>query len=291
MRDLLYEVLAFGGRGLSFETVAAVGRVLGRFFWRVLAARRRLALEAMAFHLDMEPEKAEVLARLSFQHNFRSFLEIFLTRKLDWRFVSERLRVHDPDVLSSLQQSARPMVVATGHLGAWEFMGCVRLLFPSKPSQVVVRRPKDAALHKTMLRLRARPGMEVVEHRKAAFRVLRLLRRGGMTGFLVDHNCGRDEAVFLPFLNKIAAVNMGPALLAVRAKALLCPVFLIREDPGSYALHMDEPLDTETLTGSREERVRTAAEFYTRAVEKYVRLYPEQWFWMHKRWKTRPPDE
>jgi len=291
MRDLLYEALAFSGQSLSFETVAGMGKILGRFFWRALASRRRLASEAMAFHLDMEPEKAEALARLSFQHNFRSFLEIFLTRKLDWRFVNERLRVHDPDVLSSLRETPKPMVISTGHMGAWEFTGLLRLFFPSKPGQVVVRRPKDRALHKTMLRLRAQPGMEVVEHRKAAFKVLRFLRRGGMTGFLVDHNCGRDEAIFLPFLKKIAAVNMGPALLAVRAKALLCPVFLIREDPGIYALHMEEPLDTETLTGPREERVRAAAKFYTQAVEKYVRLYPEQWFWMHKRWKTRPLDE
>ncbi|MDY7000402.1 MAG: lysophospholipid acyltransferase family protein [Thermodesulfobacteriota bacterium] len=291
MRDLLYEALAFGGQSLSFENVAGMGKVLGRFFWRVLASRRRLASEAMAFHLDIEPEKALALAGQSFQHNFRSFLEIFLTRKLDWRFVNERLRINNPDVLTFLQNTNRPVVIATGHLGAWEFMGALRLFFPSKSGQVVVRRPKDMALHKTMLRLRAQPGMEVVEHRRAVFKVLRLLRRGGVAGFLVDHNCGRDEAIFLPFLKREAAVNMGPALLAVRAKALVFPIFLIREDPGKYAVYMDEPLDTETLTGPREERVRAAAEFYTRAVEKYVRLYPEQWVWMHKRWKTRPLDE
>jgi KDO2-lipid IV(A) lauroyltransferase len=109
-----------------------------------------------------------------------------------------------------------------------------------------------------------------------------------MTAFLVDHNCSREEAVFLPFLGKTAAVNMGPALLALRSKALVLPVFLLREEGMQYRFQVGEALDTATLTGTREEKIRAIARFYTRAVEHMVHERPEQWFWMHKRWKTRP---
>jgi KDO2-lipid IV(A) lauroyltransferase len=130
-----------------------------------------------------------------------------------------------------------------------------------------------------------------VDHRQAVFTVLKALKRNGLTAFLVDHNSPRNEAVFLPFLNETAAVNMGPAVLAVKANATVVPVFLVRDEQGGYVFHVAPPLATGELSGTREEKIRQVAEFYTGAVEKYVRKYPEQWFWMHKRWKTRPEPE
>jgi KDO2-lipid IV(A) lauroyltransferase len=81
---------------------------------------------------------------------------------------------------------------------------------------------------------------------------------------------------------------MGPALLALRSKAVILPVFMLREGGTMYRFEVGESLDTATLTGSREENIRTIAAFYTRAVERMIEAHPEQWFWMHKRWKTRP---
>jgi KDO2-lipid IV(A) lauroyltransferase len=116
------------------------------------------------------------------------------------------------------------------------------------------------------------------------------MRHQGMVGFLLDHNTSRKEAIFLPFFNDTAAVNMGPALLAARVKAMVYPVFLRRDGMRRYTLHMREPLDVAALEGSVSERVRQVAEFYTKAVEDEVRACPEQWLWMHDRWKTRPPE-
>ena len=111
-----------------------------------------------------------------------------------------------------------------------------------------------------------------------------------MTAFLVDHNTSRSEAVFLPFLGKTAAVNKGPALLAVRAEALVFAVFLRREGE-DYVFHIEELMDTATMDGGHEANMRAVARAYTEAVERMIRLAPEQWFWMHNRWKTRPgPD-
>ena len=90
-------------------------------------------------------------------------------------------------------------------------------------------------------------------------------------------------------------MNAGPALLAVRSGAVVWPCFLVREPDGEgrarYAFELHPPLDTTGLEGSREEKIRRTAMFYTEAVEATVRAHPEQWFWMHRRWKTRPPGE
>ena len=126
----------------------------------------------------------------------------------------------------------------------------------------------------------------MIGHRNAAMSVIRALHKNGIVAFLVDHNTSSSEAEFLPFLHDEAAVNMGPALLAVRAKALVWPVVLAREGD-DYVFQMKEPLDTATLEGTREEQIKAAAAFYTKAIEDFIREKPEQWFWMHDRWKTK----
>ena len=94
------------------------------------------------------------------------------------------------------------------------------------------------------------------------------------------------EAFFLPFLGEEAAVNKGPAVLAVRAKALVWPIALIR-DGDRYRIIIEEPLDTALLEGDAEEKALAVAAFYTEANERMVRRAPDQWFWMHNRWKTK----
>ena len=84
---------------------------------------------------------------------------------------------------------------------------------------------------------------------------------------------------------------MGPAMLAVRAKSAIVPVCMIRETDGSYTYHVAKALLPEDLTGTVEEKVAQVTAFYNSAVQEFIRTYPEQWFWMHKRWKTRPEEE
>lgn len=270
----------------------ALADVMGRALWLAVPKRRRLATDAVAEHLGVPRRRARALARMSFGHNMRSFLEIMHTRRFDQGLFGERVDLSRATILSDVLATRRPVVVATGHLGAWELMGGIgSVAIRDRPNLVVVRKPKDESLHEVMTRLRTRPGLDVVEHRNAVFSVLKTLKKGGMAAFLVDHNCSRDEAVFLPFLGETAAVNKGPALLAVRAEALIMPMVMIRTGAGRYALHAKDPLDTAALQGDRDQRILEAATFYTRALEDFVRRFPEQWFWMHRRWKTRPPGE
>jgi KDO2-lipid IV(A) lauroyltransferase len=133
--------------------------------------------------------------------------------------------------------------------------------------------------------------MLVIDHRQASSTVLPNLRARGVAAFLVDHNSSRKESVFLPFLGDVAAVTIGPASLALRTKAAVYPVFLLRDGKGGHILHILPPLRTATLAGPVKERLRRIAAFYTDAVAEMVRQYPEQWFWMHKRWKTREKED
>ncbi len=270
---------------LGFSGLSRLGNGFGRLMWHTLPTRRKLATDNIVRHLNLPEPEARATAYASFYHNARSFMEILLTDRFGLN--SPLLRIAEPDLLQEMLSCERPIVAATAHLGAWELLASMlgELYEEPRPRVVVVRRYPNPAVQAFISSRREARGATMAGHRTVAAAVLRALRKKGIVAFLVDHNAPRSEALFLPFLGEEAAVNMGPALLAVRAEALIWPVFLLREGDG-YVLHLQPPLDTATLTGNRAEKVNAAASFYTEAVEKAVHLVPEQWFWMHNRWKS-----
>lgn len=274
-------------RLLGYGGLARLGNGLGRMMWLCMPARRRLATTNIALRLGLPEEEAARLAAESFRQSARSFLEILHTKNFSLQ--SPKFHVMQPELWERLRTSTRPIVVASGHMGAWELQATVlgETHAPPRPRMMVVRRFPDPAVQSFITTQRESHGATMIGHRTVASSVLRALRLNGVVAFLVDHNALRSEALFLPFLGEEAAVNIGPALLAVRGNAEIWPITLLR-DGNDYALFIQEPLDTTTLQGSREEKVRAAAQFYTTAMEKVIRAYPAQWFWMHNRWKTRP---
>lgn len=294
MRQIIYEALAGLGQRADFHQIHALGGAFGLLLWAAVPSRRAVAKDNIRDRLGLDEVQASLLARQSFMQNGRSFLELLLARKVDWRFAKDRLTIEDPDRFRQILAMCEgvPVVAAAAHLGSWELLGgLLNLMAPQGHKQVVVKATHDVAMHRVIKRMRTHSTVHIQEHDNAAMNVLRNLSKGGLSGFLVDHNCRREDAVFLPFLGRLAAVNTGPALLALRGKALVWPFFLVRSGVGQYILCHEEPLDTRALKGERQDKVNKIAIFYTQAVERHVRRFPDQWFWMHRRWKTRPLGE
>ena len=270
----------------GFSGVRMLGNAMGRIIWKLVPERRELAIASIMKHLGKNRTEAERIAFESFRHNGRSFLEIVLTHTFGMD--APNLRFDPPELFEELKNCQRPIVAATAHFGSWELLASLlgQVYEAPRPRMVVVRRYPDEAVQTFIAERREATGATMVGHRRAAMDVVRALHKNGIAAFLVDHNTKTNEAEFLPCLGEEAAVNMGPALLAVRCKALVWPVVLERDGSG-YVFRLQKPLDTTELTGTREENIRETARFYTEAVEKFILQAPEQWFWMHERWKTK----
>ena len=289
-RFRIYSAFAKAMQKVSLHGLHRLAKAMAFVAWNGLPKRRKVAVQAIEKHLHYPTAKATATAKASFYHNFASFLEIFHSGAL---YASpQTFAYEDSPGLEAFRNEQGPLVVATAHIGSWELMEPhAARLAPSKERIVVVRSQKDKALTEAMYDLRSAGGVRAVGHRSASTEALACLKRNGLVAFLVDHNSSKKESVFLPFLEDIAAVNIGPALLALRSKATVYPSFLLRKPEGGHTLYIAEPLRTATLTGSVAERCTIIAQHYTDAVAKCVQQYPEQWFWMHKRWKTRPDQD
>ena len=280
---------------LGFTGSRHAGNIMGTLMWLVLPGRRRLAVRSVMDHLGVSYAEGVRIARASFKHTARSFLELFLISRFDELRARNLFAAEDEESLRGFVDYDGPMVAPTGHLGAWELEAGIlgRLIKPGRCA-VVVRRQKNLRAYAHIKRWRESVGVRIFDHREAARKVLRVLcRERGLTAFLVDHNCSAREAIFLPFLGQTAAVNAGPAVLAVRAGALIWPGYIVRvgDKAERYLFCQHAPLRPEDYAGPPEAAIAKVAAYYTESVERMIRRYPEQWLWMHNRWKTRPPAE
>ena len=267
--------------GAQFGGVASYfGGRLGR------TGRRNLVL---AFP-DLKPSERSRLLRGCFE-NLGRLLGVFSHFAAgDTGSLRRIIECEGLERLAVAQAKGRGVILFTGHVGAWEFSSFGLSLF-GYPLSFLVRRIDNPKIEALVDRVRARLGNQTIGKRSAARAMLRILQNGGTVGILVDLNTLDREAVFVDFFGVPAATTFMVAKFALRTGAEVLPVFAPWDKQRKcFRLKIEEPLSFQSR-GDQTEDVRRLTQLYTAVVEKYVRRYPDQWLWIHRRWKTRPPGE
>ena len=193
-----------------------------------------------------------------------------------------RVHVEGVEHLRRAAAAGRGILVLTAHYGNWELLAAAHGL-TGLPLSFVVRPLDDPILDDLAGRFRRRSGAELIVKHRAVREVMQALRRGRMVGILLDQNATRGEGVFVPFFGVPASTSKGLALLALRTGAPVVPVFLRREPDGRHCMDVRPP-----LPAPPDEDVLTYTAAFNAAIEAAIRRAPEQWLWMHARWRTRP---
>lgn len=192
--------------------------------------------------------------------------------------------------LAVARRNGRGVILFTGHIGAWELSSFALSLF-DEPLSFLVRRIDNPKIEEFVDRYRTSRGNRTIDKMFAAREMLQILLDGGTLGILVDLNTLDREAVFVDFFGVKAATTFVVAKLALRTGADVFPVFAPWDATRQkFLVQVGEPLAVER-TGDETEDVRGLTQAITSVVENYVRRYPDQWLWIHRRWKTRPPGE
>jgi KDO2-lipid IV(A) lauroyltransferase len=184
----------------------------------------------------------------------------------------------------------RGVLVVTGHLGLWELSSFYHSLM-GYPMSMVIRRLDNPLVDRLVNGIRCLHGNTVVHKDDFARGLLGAMRRGETVGILMDTNMTPPQGIFVDYFGTPACTASGLARLAMRTEAIVLPGFLTwREDEKKYVLEFGEPLEL-VRTSNDEQDVAANTQICTTAIETWVRRYPEQWLWVHRRWKTRPPGE
>lgn len=262
----------------------AVGRRIGDLLWWLLPGRRKVTLANLCRGLGGEQSPADLrrLGRRSFQHVGMNLVEAccYFLRPTD--VMISRVRVEGREHFQQAAAQGRGVLILTAHYGNWELLAAAHGL-SGLPLSIVVRPLDHPLLDDLADRFRRRSGAELIVKRQAVREVLYALRRGRMVGILLDQNATRAEGVFVPFFGVPASTSKGLALLALRTGAPVLPVFLRREPGGRHCMDVGPPVppppDGDVIAYTAR---------FNQVLEATIRRAPEQWLWMHARWRTQP---
>jgi KDO2-lipid IV(A) lauroyltransferase len=185
------------------------------------------------------------------------------------------------------QARGKGVLILTGHLGAWELSSFYHSLM-GHPMGMVIRRLDNKRLDAFVNRIRCLHGNRVNHKDDFARGLLTAMRQGEAVGILMDTNMTPPQGVFVNFFGRPACTASGLARVALKTGAAVVPGFLVWEAVESkYVLHFGEELDVRD-TGDSEADVLALTQKCTSVIESWIRRYPDQWLWIHRRWKTRP---
>ena len=253
--------------------------------WRTVADRNlRLAMP------ELDASGRAKIIRGVYEQLARVLLFVARMPRIDKSNVDQWMRYEGFENYAQAVRNGRGTLCLTGHLGNWELSAFTHALH-GHPMYVMVREFDNPYLDRLLHRYRALTGNQSVRKRDSGRVVLRALRNNEVVGILADQNTAGEDGVFVDFFGVKASATNGLAKVAMRTGATVIPGFALWK-PGErcYTLKFYPPLEM-VRTGDDEKDLVTNTQRCQTAIEQAIREYPDQWLWIHRRWKTRPPGE
>ncbi|MBA3355428.1 MAG: lysophospholipid acyltransferase family protein [Pyrinomonadaceae bacterium] len=289
----LARTIISGLGALPRPAAVAIGLLLGRIAYGLPGGLNRTGQRNLqiAFPEKSDAERQQLL-RGSFE-NLGRLLGEFSQLPHATPEALRKLIEYDQVGLSYLREAkknGRGIIFLTGHVGSWELLSFAWSAL-EYPISFLVRPIDNSRVEAMIEKVRTRFGNRAIDKKSAARQSLRVLREGGTLGILSDLNSHPNEGVFVPFFGKLACTSAGIATLALKTDAVVIPTCAVWDKQKKrYFFHGDPPVEL-VRTGDHRKDVELNTARFAAAMERMVRLYPEQWLWIHKRWKTRPPGE
>ncbi|KPL16412.1 MAG: hypothetical protein AMJ92_12865 [candidate division Zixibacteria bacterium SM23_81] len=275
-------------RLLPMPLAQFVGAILGQLAFSVVRIRRQVTLENLhqAFADSLVRRDLIKIGARCYRNLGRGMMEFCRFPWLTQKRLGKLLDIQGLEHCRHALAEGKGVIILSGHFGAWELLGPVFAL-NGFPVDLLVRPQRNPLADELMSRHRRQVGAEILRVSRMPRGVIRSLHRNHVMVILADQDGGRD-GIFVPFLGRLASTPRGVARFALETGAPILMSFLIRQPGGRHRMVIDSPLRF-SPSGDREADLFQILQIYTQRLESYVRAYPDQWFWPHRRWKTRPP--
>ncbi|MDZ7262193.1 MAG: lysophospholipid acyltransferase family protein [candidate division KSB1 bacterium] len=280
--------IGFIVRLLPLRLALFVGNRLGDLVFYIIPIRRRVTLDNLkrAF-----PEKSgreiKRIARRVYQNLGKVTVEHLRFPGLTPEKVRQLVKFEDEELLQWARQQGKGAVLISGHFGNWELMGAA-ISVMGYPISFIVAEIHNKLLDNLINQYRQKMGATIIPKGIAVRGVLRALRHNEFVAILIDQDAGKD-GVFVDFLGQPASAPRGPALFVLKTGAPLIFGTALRQKNGTLRV-IFEKMPCDHLREVTEENIAQITQTITHHLETYVRQYPDHWFWMHRRWKSKPPE-
>ncbi len=283
---ILLRMLSHGLALLPLSWALVVGRGLGWVMGHVVRHHRADALDALARSMpELSPTEVRRAVNRMYAHLGMTIVECARLIRANRTYASTCMEwIHQERLDHALKEGG--VLALSAHCGNWELAPVVAPVVLGCSVDAITKPIKGRALQRYMAETRGRFGLGNLPSKGAYREILRRLRQGHLIGFVLDQNMIDREGVFVDFFGRPACTTPGLAHLSAATGCPVVPIFAERLPDGRHRVHVLEAMEPPP---DKEEATLTAyTQRYTRLIEDFVREHPEQWIWLHRRWKTTP---
>jgi len=283
-------------KGFSFfinllpEGVALwVGRQLGRGAYHLVRDRQKVALQNLrtAFGQEKSDEELRTIAVKVFQNLGMTAVEFFRIPAMGLETFKKRVEIEGMEVIRRvLDNSTKGGFLLLSHLGNWELMALAGRILNLSISVVAKPIKKNPWMDRMVTEIRGKMGLQVIPAERASRKVMRALSENRLVGILIDQRAKRSEGVWADFFGRKAPTTPALSVLAMRTGAPVIPVFMVRNGYQEHRLMFKEPLKL-VNTGNIKRDIEANTQLMNQTLELMIRQYPDQWFWVHRRWERK----
>ncbi len=283
---LLFQIAGFFLRLLPFHTVQRMGAAAGELVGVTLGYRRSVTLDNLrnAFP-EWDRKKLEAVLRGSFRSVGIALFELMYLPKMSSDDVNGVCHVTNPELVQKVYSRGRGALMLTAHFGNWELFAQAFLTSTGIPLHIIMKPQANRFVDGKINRWRTKLGNKVVSM-DSIREMLRLLRENKAVGIVADQTAAK-ESIAVPFFGRKVPTYEGPAVLSLKTNTPLVAGFAVRKEDGTYEAYFVE-VPSSDLKEFSPENVAELTRRHVALTESVIRLHPEQWMWMHKRWKHVP---
>jgi KDO2-lipid IV(A) lauroyltransferase len=288
--SLLY-LLFLLARPLPRSFLLAAGRGLGSFVWKVVGFRRKVVLDNLrhAFSGEMDEAELRELTHAFYRNLGMTLMEFLAFPRLKKADFLDLVEIKNKEHYTRLVDEGGGALLVSGHFGNWEMMGA-RVAAEGQKVSFIVKEQTNSRVDRIQNDIRHRAGIGTIRAGGSSIKeMIRALRRKELIGLVGDQDAG-PEGYFTEFLGRQASVFRGTAYFAWKLKVPIITGFIFRQADGRHIMEVDPPFGAEP-DWDEETAVARLTEIHVARLEAAIRKAPEQYFWLHRRWKTRPPGE
>jgi KDO2-lipid IV(A) lauroyltransferase len=259
---------------------------LGWFVFHFIPVRRKTSLLNLSRAFPQKSKKElQHIALKTYQNFSKTIFEFIQLQQMTREQLGNRIAFYQLDVLYQAINKNKGTICVSGHFDNWEFVAAA-IAGENFPIQAVAKPQSNALVDRLIRNTRESKGVTLIKPGVSVRSVLRALKQNQIVLLLADQDAHEDGA-FVDFLGQPSSTPTGPAVFALKQQAEILFCISVRKKDNRHHIYF-EKIKTDDLKAFNQETVKTLTQRHTTLLENYIREYPDQWFWMHKRWKTTP---
>jgi Kdo2-lipid IVA lauroyltransferase/acyltransferase len=279
-------ILSWLIRSLPLTAAFFTGKCLGLVIYYFIPIRKKVTLDNLRIAFPEKPIKElKRIARRAYINFSLNMIEFMLLPQITPDYLKKHMTFVNPELLEQMHKEGKGTICITGHFGNWELLGAA-IVARGFPMTGIVKEQSNKRVDRLINQYRNKVGIGHLYLGMAVRGVLKSLKNNMFVALVADQDA-HNEGVFVDFMGRPSSTAPGPAIFAIKTGAPIVFGSAVRVNTTDHVIYL-EKIDHSDLNGLTEKNIHELTQRHAKVLEKSIRKWPDHWFWMHKRWKTKP---